>query len=176
MEIRHLPQVEISRIAEIDRSEHVTVTYEYQDGNLRAKTVDWRVPNWSADASDDHSFHALIRQFAPILEEGGVLLGAFEGDQLAGLAVLRYEIGEGTSQLALLHVSRPYRRQGIGTRLTEEMIRLAKESGASEIYVSATPSESAVGFYLSHGFELAAKVNKELYALEPEDIHMTRAL
>jgi hypothetical protein len=29
MEIRHLPQAEISRIAEIDRSEHVTVAYEY---------------------------------------------------------------------------------------------------------------------------------------------------
>jgi hypothetical protein len=33
----------------------------------------------------------------------------------------------------------------IAARLTEEMIKLTKEDGASEMYVSATPSETAVG-------------------------------
>ena len=40
------------------------------------------------------------------------------------------------------------------------------------MYVSATPSESAVGFYRSLGFEQVTAVNPQLFALEPEDIHM----
>ena len=43
---------------------------------------------------------------------------------------------------------------------------------AENVYVSATPSESAVGFYKSLGFTLIAEPLPELFALEPEDIHM----
>jgi hypothetical protein len=53
---------------------------------------------------------------------------------------------------------------------------LAKDDGAREIYVSATPSESAMGFYMSQGFRPADNVNEELYKQEPEDIHMRKAL
>jgi len=56
------------------------------------------------------------------------------------------------------------------------MPRLAKEGGVHELYVSATPSESAVGFYLKQGFRPTAHVSQELYVLEPEDIHMVRPL
>jgi len=40
------------------------------------------------------------------------------------------------------------------------------------MYVSATPTGSAVGFYLSRGCELADPPHAELFALEPEDIHL----
>jgi N-acetylglutamate synthase-like GNAT family acetyltransferase len=60
--------------------------------------------------------------------------------------------------------------------LVEEILKLAREKGATSIYVSATPSESAIGFYRSMRFDLAEKVNKVLFELEPEDIHMTRPL
>jgi hypothetical protein len=40
------------------------------------------------------------------------------------------------------------------------------------VYVSATPSESAVGFYTSMGFTPTPDPIPELFALEPEDIHM----
>ena len=174
--IRQLPHSDISRLVEIDRSEHVTLEYVYKDRSLHARKIDCHVPNWSRDPSQAHSIHRLIRQFTPVLEEGGALLGAFVEDKLVGLAILRYDLEPGMSQLALLHVSDGYRRQGIGAELTEEMIRMAKERGSTMMYVSATPSESAVGFYLSQGFELAAKVNEELYALEPDDIHMTKVI
>lgn len=174
--IRQLPSSEITRIAEIDRTEHVRLEYKYEDGRLVARKIDCRVPNWSRVPSQEFSVHTYIRQFAPVVEEGGVLLGALQGEKLVGVAILRYELEPETAQLAFLHVSHGYRRQGIGTMLTRECIRLAEERGASVMYVSATPSESAVGFYLSHGFELAEQVNEELYELEPEDIHMTKTL
>ncbi len=176
IDIRELPHTDLQRIAEIDRSEHVKREFEIQNGKLVSKPVDCHIPNWSDDPSHDFSVHTQIRQWAPVLEKGGVLLGAFEGDNLAGLAILRYRLTKNMAQLAFLHVSNGYRRKGIGTRLTEEVIRLARTSGACTLYVSATPSESAVGFYLSHGFQPSKEIHPELFEMEPDDIHMTRGI
>ena len=176
IKIREMNRFELGRIAEIDRSEHITTGYTYEGGKLRAACVDWCVPRWPMEG-DDFSVRAHIEAIAPILEDGGVLLGAFdEQDHLVGFAVLRYQLAERMAQLDALFVSRAYRRQGIATQLTSRVARLAKADGAIQLYVSATPSESAVGFYLSQGFRLAEEVNQELYALEPEDIHMVRRL
>lgn len=173
---KQLDRSDIGRIREIDRTEHITVGYTVRDGRLLSEEVDWHVPRWPEDGPDDFSIRGLLDMLTPILEGGGVLLGALDGDLLVGFAVLRYKLTDTMAQLAAVFVSDGYRRQGIASRLTEEAIRLAKEAGAKEMYVSATPSESAVGFYLSHGFELAEQVNQELYALEPEDVHMTKSL
>ena len=166
---------EIVRIGEIDRSEHVTTGYSYENGKLRAEQVDWRVPRWP-EFGGDFSVKARIEQFAPILRDGGGMLGALDGPLLVGFAILRYRLTERQAQLVALFVSRGYRRRGIATRLTSQIAHLAKGDGAKELYVSATPSESAVGFYMSQGFRLAEEVNEALYALEPEDIHMIRRL
>jgi len=76
--------------------------------------------------------------------------------------------------LAFLHISRPHRRRGVGTALWAEVERTAVEADAKAIYVSAMPSESAVGFYLSRGCVLAAPPHPALHAKEPEDIHLAR--
>ena len=174
IEIRRLKKSEIHKIAEIDRSEHVTLGYAYKDGKLEPEKVNWRVPRWPREGS--WGVEARIERLTRILEEGGVMLGAFDGDLLVGIAGLRYNLTETMAQLTTMFVSKDYRRQGIAARLAAEIFQLAREGGAKELYVSATPSESAVGFYQSHGFRLAEKVNKELYALEPEDIHMIKTL
>ncbi len=166
----------LGRIAEIDRSEHVTLGYVYKDGKLKAEEVDWRVPCWFQEGPD-FSVEAKIKQWSPELENGGVMLGAFDGDLLVGFVILGHSLRPGRQmQLVALHVSRDYRRQGIATQLFAEISRMAKERGAEALYVSAAPSESAVGFYLSQGCELAKKIDQELYALEPEDIHLIRRL
>jgi GNAT superfamily N-acetyltransferase len=176
VKIREMDRSEIGRIAEIDRSEHITTGYVYEGGKLRAKCVDWRVPRWPLEGAD-FSVQAHIEGIRPVLDNGGAMLGAFDGSgQLVGFAVLRYRLTERMAQLDALFVSRPHRHQGVATRLTSRVARLAKASGAQELYVSSTPSESAVGFYLSQGFRLADEVNQDLYALEPEDIHMVRRL
>ena len=174
IEVRQLKKSEIRKIAEIDRSEHVTLGYVYKDGKLDPEKVNWHVPRWPREGP--RGVEARIERMTRILEEGGVMLGAFDGDLLLGIAGLRYNLTDTMAQVTTMFVSKDYRRQGIAARLTAEVFRLAREGGAKELYVSATPSESAVGFYRSQGFRLAEKVNKELYALEPEDIHMIKTL
>jgi ribosomal protein S18 acetylase RimI-like enzyme len=174
--VAQLPASDVRRIAEIDRSEQVRVGYTYLDGRLVAEDVDWQVPPWLAEGDGPDSAAAMIAFCARHVEQGGVLLGALDGERLAGVAVLRPRLTQGLAQLAFLHVSRPYRRQGIARRLTEEVCRLARADGAQAVYVSATPSESAVGFYLSQGFRPTDEPHPDLLALEPEDIHMVKPL
>jgi ribosomal protein S18 acetylase RimI-like enzyme len=174
IELRHLPAHELGRIAEIDRSEHITRLYTYRDGVLEGRAVDEQVPRWNA--SGEYSTAAMVATWQPTLTVGGTLIGAFEGDALAGLAIYRPRLAEAMGQLALLHVSRSFRRRGVASLLTGEVARLARADGAKRLYVSATPSNSAVGFYQSCGFAPTDAPHPELFALEPEDIHMIREL
>lgn len=86
------------------------------------------------------------------------------------------EIRPQLAQLSYLHVSQRYRRKGIAARLAHEMIAWAKSTGAEAKYVSATPSESAVGFYTNQGFQVVDAPLPELFEMEPEDIHMLKRL
>jgi predicted N-acetyltransferase YhbS len=78
----------------------------------------------------------------------------------------------GLAWLAFLHVSREARRQGAASALWQAASDDAVQSGAESLYVSATPTGSAVGFYLSRGCVLADPPHATLYALEPDDIHL----
>ena len=169
--LRQLGIDELDRMSEIDVSESGDVLYRVVDGTLVATAQHHERPHLTAD---DWKYD--VEWWKSMLRAGGTAIGAFDGDALVGLIVLRYHLTPGVAQLAALYVGRTYRRQGIANRLTQEVIRLAKEHGAHTLYVSATPSESAVGFYLSQGFTVAEHVNPELFALEPKDIHMIRPL
>ena len=41
-----------------------------------------------------------------------------------------------------------------------------------KLYIAATPSENTVNFFMRLGCDLAAEINQELFAFEPEDIHL----
>ena len=176
IKIRRMDKSEIGRIAEIDRTEHITLGYSIEDGEFVSKKVDWKVPKWPLEDSDDFSVSGLLKSWKPIVENNGIILGAFDRDRLVGIAIFRPNLTATQGELAFLHISNGYRRQGIATRLEMEIEQLALESGAQELYVSATPSESAVGFYMRHGYKPTPEPNPELLELEPEDIHMIKKL
>jgi len=172
--IKELNKEDIDRIREIDRAEKVKLLYRCKDGSLIPEKVDLNVPRWSKQ-----EYAKRISTLSRELSKGGTLIGAIDGNVLVGAAILGHKlIGENLDefQLVFLHVSIGYRRKGIATKLFNLICKLAKDKGARQLYISSTPSESAVGFYLSHGCKLATKVNKELYQLEPEDIHIVKEL
>jgi hypothetical protein len=55
-------------------------------------------------------------------------------------------------------------------------MEMARADGSNRLYVSATPSAATVDFYRHRGFEVTRAPDRELLALEPEDIHMTMEL
>jgi GNAT superfamily N-acetyltransferase len=117
--------------------------------------------------------------YTPILIEcfdrGGWFHGLFEGDAIAGVAVLdskRIGKRDDRLQLQFLHVSNAYRKRGLGARLFEMARSIARERGAKRMYISATPSENTIHFYMRLGCEIASEPDPELLAREPEDIHL----
>jgi GNAT superfamily N-acetyltransferase len=168
---REMRKNELERVSELDVSEDGALVFKQIRNRIEKHDTEWHRPRWDAAKC-----RSIADGIISDLESGGVMLGAFDGELLVGVGVVRYRMEEGVAELAGLWVSRDYRRKGVARQLASEIFRLAKDDGAREIYVSAMPSESAMGFYMSQGFRPADNVNEELYKQEPEDIHMRKAL
>ena len=101
--------------------------------------------------------------------------GAFDNERLVAVAILDSRfIGNPEDQLQLkfLHVSRSFRKQGLGSKLFELAKLAARQKGAKRLYISATRSENTVNFYMRLGCTLVKEPDPELFALEPVDIHL----
>jgi len=174
MEYRQLTRGEIQLIWTIDRREFVERVYRLEGAELRLGPGYFDVQGWRADT---------VLKTTPLLYEvfdrGGAFFGAFEDDQLVGVSVLDTVwrgAGGDLLQLEFLHVSRDYRGRGLGTRLFEQARSAARERGARGLYISATPSENTIRFYQRRGSVVMATPDAQLFALEPEDIHLECAV
>ncbi len=177
MRVERLRAEDVSLIAAIDRSEHVDVEYRVIDGQLQqVPAVITEVATWDPSGSGPHSVAAEIEFGSSVVARGGVPLGAFDADRAVGLAIVHPSLEPLLAWLAFLHVSRPCRRRGAAQVLWDAAVDICVASGAETIYVSATPTESAVGFYLRQGCRLAHPVHPELFGAEPDDIHLVCSL
>lgn len=170
MNIRLLERAEIPLIWQIDRREIVENIYYLENGALVLKPEYYDIPGWPPGEAEIYT-PLLVECF----DRGGTFYGAFENEHLVGVSVLESKwIGsqKDTLQLKFLHVSRDFRRQGIASTLFRMSVEKAKSLGARKLYISATPSEHTVNYYKGLGCGLATEIDPELFALEPEDIHL----
>jgi len=170
LNIRLLQRDEIPLIWQLDRREIVQNIYVLRDRNLVLKPDYFDIQGWPPGEAELHT---------PLLldcyDRGGMFWGAFENSTLFGVAILESKFissQQDTLQLKFLHVSRDVRKQGLGSRLFNLAAEEARTLGARKLYISATPSENTINYYLRLGCVLATKVEPELFALEPEDIHL----
>jgi GNAT superfamily N-acetyltransferase len=175
-EIRDLARDELTRVGEIDRTERIDVLFEQHGATLVPRGGAWSAPAWDPDGHGEHSVHAQHRALEHYADEGGIARGAFSNDRLVGIGVVVPHIRPAMAQLAYLHISRDCRSAGIGRRLSVDLELIARRAGDTEIVVSATPSENTVRFYLSRGYRPMAQPLPELLELEPDDIHMSKAI
>ena len=170
LEIRLLQRTEVEKIWQIDRREVIDNIYSLEEGVLVLRPQHFDMQGWPPGEAT---------LYTPILldcfDRGGWFCGVFDNDQLVAVVVLESKwIGSANNQLQMkfLHVSRDHR----GLRLGKQLFALAKQAaasrGARQMYISATPSEHTINFYLRQGCVVASEVDPELFALEPEDIHL----
>ena len=171
IDVRRMRPDEVGKIRGIDRAEVIRIGYRQQGTELIEMSVRWDDEGWR-EGEGEHSYGQMIRGARALLDLGGTAFGAFDGDRLIGIAIYRPRLTETVGQFGLLHVSDGYRRRGIASRLFQKVLALARADGATHLYVSATPSGSAVGFYLSAGFTPTADPDPQLLREEPDDIHM----
>ena len=170
MQLRLLTRDEVELVWTIDRSEVHHHIYELRGGQLVRTPKYFEIPGWRADAVEKET-RALLDCF----DRGGTFLGVFDAEALIGVGVLesaRVGHARDQMQLAYLYVSRAYRGGGVGVQLFDAAVSFAREAGAKELYVSATPTENTVDFYLNRGCVLAPEPDPRLLAAEPDDIHL----
>lgn len=167
---------ELSRVAEIDRHERIEVLYEQHGAQLVERHGHWDAAAWDPDGTREHSVAAKVREAEQYVDSGGVVVGAFADDRLVGIGIVLPHLQRQIAQLAFLHVSEPFRNTGVGSRLSNQLEQIARDLGATEMVVSATPSVNTVRFYLARGFRPAEHPLVELVQLEPDDIHMHKTL
>jgi len=174
VEIREIDRTEVSDLFTIDRAELIEGVYAREGDALVLHRVRHDVRGWPPGEPEE---------YGPILldcfDRGGTFRGAFDGGSLVGAMVLESRfIGREKDQLQLkfLHVGRRHRGTGLGSRLFEMAVTRATELGARRLYISATPSENTVRFYLRRGCLPTTDVDAALFALEPEDIHLELVL
>ena len=147
-------------------------TYRLEDGKLVLQPQFFDVKGWPPGEAGIYE-PLLLDCF----DRGGLFLAAFDGGQMAGLVVVDPKpLGPAGDlvQLKFLHVGRPYRKQGLGKQLFIAAEENARTLGARGLYISATPSENTINFYRARGSTVILQPDPELFALEPDDIHLER--
>lgn len=176
MNIIRLKQTELDQINTIDRTELIEHIYYHENGQLVLKPERYDMKGFPHGELEE----IISRQFS-ILENGGIVYGCFDGEKLIGVASHENSfIGKhsDTLKMDILFVSYGYRKKGIAKALLNAVTQSAKAVGANYLYISATPSENTVHFYLKCGARLAEfhEIDAKLFEMEPLDIHMLYAL
>ena len=167
---RLLSRSEIPLIWTIDRSEHIEKFYRLQDGVLVLEPRSIEAKGWPGGEPE-----ADTPIFYRCFDAGGAFYGTFDGAKLAGIAIV--DPAPVTSlptlvQFRFLHVDRAYRKLRLGSALFASAAEAARRFGASGLYISATPTENTVNFYRHLGCTVLGLPDPELFALEPDDIHL----
>lgn len=170
MDYRILERVEIQGLRDIDRREKIEKSYYLDEGELKIKRDFYDVQGWNQE-----ELESLIVRLYDLYDRGGTIYGAFIDFKIVGMVALDSKfIGKNNDRLKLdiLYIDKRHRKKGIGKKLVDLTKSKAVELGATKLYISATPTQNTVDFYIGIGSELASEVNKELFELEPEDIHL----
>ena len=167
---RELSRDEINLVWTIDRREVIEGIYYLVGSALELRAEYYDMPGWPDGEQE---------KYGPILSDifdrGGWFYGVFDSKRLVAVAVLDSRfVGPHSEHCVLdfLHVSRDYRGQGLGRKLLVTSQEKARLLGAKWLYISATPSQRTVEFYLNQGCRVVSVPVPHLLALEPNDIHM----
>jgi GNAT superfamily N-acetyltransferase len=170
MDHRPLAPAELDLLRTLDRSERIEEVYRLEGARLALRRAPCEVHGF-----DPAELEALIARQRRLLAGGGVVLGAFEGPRLAGVASVERRLRGARRdrvKMDILYVGAPHRGQGVARALVARAREAARAMGAAALYVSATPTRRTGDCYLKCGAPLAEEVDPELVALEPDDIHL----
>lgn len=169
--IRKIPPKEITPalFAHFDRFQTVEKCWRKIDGQWLLKDVPF-TEDWSPE-----DYRRLCAHLSKAAAEGGAVWGAFAESRLKGFACVEGQrIGSGGQYavLAEMHVSRDFRRRGLGRALFLRAAASGRELGAEKLYISAMSAEESIAFYRGMGCTEAAEYDPRHVELEPCDCQM----
>ena len=146
-----------------DRSQEVQNVWRTENGSLVLKKQPF-TETWSPEQRR--------KKAGEILSGRYITFCAFEADAVVGEIMLLPELNENRLIIDSFHVSRAYRRRGIGRRLVEAAADYARGRGASALYASCCSAEETVAFYRAMGFRRSEHPIPSRAEEEPFDLQM----
>jgi DNA-binding MarR family transcriptional regulator len=125
---------------------------EYTEGQAgKYKEINMKWLEETVGASD-HDLKVLENPGKEVLEKGGRIYMAFAGRELIGTLTLM-PLNNGKVEMTKLAVEKPYRRLGIGGKLTAFAINESRRLGYSSLLLLTHPSlKEAIALYKKKGF------------------------
>lgn len=120
-------------------------------------------------------YKELIRCLQNTAETGGLVMGAFFGQRLAGfVSVEQAPLGSRGQYMDLssIHVSHDMRGHGIGKKLFSMAADFARENGREKLYISGHSAVETQAFYRSLGCVEAKEYDPEHVKREPFDCQL----
>jgi len=178
MNISSADSSDISRIAEIDRTELIEARYACALARdcgsivLIERQLDPPVifPNW-----DEEGVRRRAKWWKREIDEGGLLLLAKEEPRLLGFTVLGPVQAGRCAEMVALFVDRKYRGKGLGTKLVRCLEEEAVERGITSIYVQSVDTVATVGFYRSVGYEVVCLMDSSTMHVPGMETNITLA-
>ena len=150
-----------------DRFQEVRNVWRIENGRFVLKLQHF-IETWSIERRREKA--------AEILSGRYITFCAFDGDAVVGEIMLIPELNENRLIIDSFHVSRTYRRHGIGRRLVETAADYARGRGALTLYASCSSAEETIDFYKAMGFRLSEHPIPSRVEDEPFDIQMECSL
>ena len=161
-------------LAKFNRYQETGPWWQKIDGEWLLKDDSIFIDDW-----DDMRKAEEIENYVNVLQNGGVVIGAYSDGNLIGVSIVPHRfwgINNDCLQLDGMHVSLEHRGKGIGRELFQLSCEAAKEMGANKLYISAQPSKETQAFYFAVGCRDAAETIQELVEREPYDRHLEYVL
>jgi ribosomal protein S18 acetylase RimI-like enzyme len=152
----------------------VTDQVLFKENNRYKLKSDHFIDDW-----DDDKKALVIHDLRTCIREGGKVIGAFVGEELAGFANIESRMfGSKVEYIELpyIHISSELRGYGIGKKLFKKCCEEAKRLGAAKLYIAAHPSVESQGFYKAMGCREAVEINEKIWSREPLDIQLEKVL
>lgn len=173
---RTLTQQDISRSLFSHFQRHQTVGKcwrKAEDGSWLIKD-DPFIDDWS---EEDYQF--LVACLKHTIATGGIVIGAFEQEQLKGFVSVEAELMGSKKEyldLTSIHISKDMRKKGIGRELFSRAADWARKHGGKKLYISAHSAVETQAFYRALGCTEAAEYQQSHAAQEPYDVQMEYVL
>jgi len=159
------------KISEMDASQYITRAWREVEGERTLVTIDYLDPQWP------NGYEVHRDNLKATIQLEGEAIGAFdESNRLIGfVTVNRMNFGEQTTYALLdqLFISRESRGNGIGTKLFEEAIEIAKRFEVENLFICAGSAEETIAFYRAMGCTEACERHEGFYKSDPRDLQMT---
>jgi ribosomal protein S18 acetylase RimI-like enzyme len=120
------------------------------------------VKRWETDDEEVARCQRVVRD--------GHSLGAFNGDELVGIAIAEEQMWNKSLWVWEFHVDRGYHHRGIGRRLMDGLVKVGREAGLRTMVCETQNTNTpAIDFYRAIGFEIEG-INLSYYT--NEDVEM----